>query len=655
MTSIEQIIQQAVNPFDAISSRYGNFWTDRQDPTLTVNSINQEAIDKIESFLDLVAKDHQTRTLLLLGDSGSGKSYLLGRLKQRLNPKAFFVYIGHCGDSNYIIRHLLRQMVDSLVQVPDGEEESQLLLWLQGLSAFKSRSAMKKLLGERNLFIRNFNSTYPVGMYNPNEFFGVLYDLTNPELSSIAYQWLKGDELDEESLKALRVKKSIDSEYTAQKIIENFGRIADKNRPIVLCFDQLDRVNISAIFSINTNFHNESIKNFLVIISLIPDIAKQNSNRIPLSDKARITDRVILKPINLDRAEELWRIRLHPLHSQATPKPKSPIYPLTRQQLETEYPGGKTNIRDAITLGKTLIQKYKLGDRVAPENPIAEFKLVWTKEFQKQQKTIDKIGQLSSFDLIQVLEEALETIPVQNLETSVLPSKTQSRYSLSYQDTKKQETIGILWSENANMRSFYSLIKDCQKAIEKSICNKLYLIRSTTVGKAKNKGYKLYKQIFVNSPHRHITPHLDSLHYLATYSSLLKASRVGELVVGSKVPDMIELQTLVRQSKVLQKCNILQDLGLVAITRTTTQQKANKTAKSSVSNDVKEYMLDLVKTQQMLGLIQLIDTARQQIDTSSLSDADIHKLVENLTQEHPIQIIGMKSKPESLCVCWTPK
>ena len=44
----------------------------------------------VDQTIRQIAKDHNTRTLLLTGDSGSGKSYLLGRLKRQLNDKAFF-------------------------------------------------------------------------------------------------------------------------------------------------------------------------------------------------------------------------------------------------------------------------------------------------------------------------------------------------------------------------------------------------------------------------------------------------------------------------------------------------------------------------------------------------------------------------------------
>ena len=77
MTSIDDIILKSINPFDNIRSV--NFWDKNRTPEPNVNSIHQEAIATIESTLDLVILDHRTRTVLLKGDGGSGKTYLLGR------------------------------------------------------------------------------------------------------------------------------------------------------------------------------------------------------------------------------------------------------------------------------------------------------------------------------------------------------------------------------------------------------------------------------------------------------------------------------------------------------------------------------------------------------------------------------------------------
>ena len=82
MTSIDEIIQREINPFESLSLYNINFWQERQDPALNVGSIHQDLIASVETVLAKVAADHRPRTLMLMGDSGSAKSYLLGRLKQ---------------------------------------------------------------------------------------------------------------------------------------------------------------------------------------------------------------------------------------------------------------------------------------------------------------------------------------------------------------------------------------------------------------------------------------------------------------------------------------------------------------------------------------------------------------------------------------------
>ncbi len=100
----------------------------------------------------------------------------------------------------------------------------------------------------------------------------------------LAADWLRGEDLDDEDLQLLRVRRSIDSEDAAQKMMSNLGWLADSTQPVVLCFDNLDNVpdmpngqsGVKAMFNVNTIIHNEKLKNFLVVISLI----KSNWNSV---------------------------------------------------------------------------------------------------------------------------------------------------------------------------------------------------------------------------------------------------------------------------------------------------------------------------------------------------------------------------------------
>ncbi|MEB3229477.1 MAG: AAA family ATPase, partial [Leptolyngbyaceae bacterium] len=226
MTSIDQLIRQAINPFDPATFKPGNFWYEQPDLALEVDSIHQEAIAQITTILQQVMTDHQTRTLLLAGDSGSGKSYLLGRLQRMLNEQASFVYIDPFPERESLWRHILRYTVDGLVQTPAGQPESQLLRWLKQLVVLDAKDMKKWGIRKRSRIIQTLKTSYPSGIYNATEFFGVLYDLINPERYSTACEWLRGDDMDEAGLALLQVKGAIATEDAAQKMLANFGRIA---------------------------------------------------------------------------------------------------------------------------------------------------------------------------------------------------------------------------------------------------------------------------------------------------------------------------------------------------------------------------------------------------------------------------------------------
>lgn len=680
MASIDRIIQQAVNPFDSTTFRPGNFWQEEQDPRFTVDSIHQEVVTEIEELVDRVAQDHRTRTVLLSGDSGSGKSYLLGRIKRILNSKAFFAYIGPWPESDYIWRHTLRNTVDSLMYVPEGQKESQLLLWLRGLSAFDTQNLIKRVFGERQLFIHNLKGMYPAGIYNANEFFGVLYDLTNPKLYSIACEWLKGDDLDEKSLKALHVKRSIDSESAAQQILSNFGKISAATQPIVMCFDNLDNIdrgldgfiNLQALFNVNSIIHNQKLKNFLTIVSVITNTWQQNYKRIQPADLARIDTKIRLSAIALDQAEALLASRLYSLHQQADPQPRSPIYPITRQDLDAKFPGGKTLPRFALMLGRSQFQAAKRegsprcdedfvsrssseidSDRV---DAIAAFQLVWLKEFNKTQEKVTRIRHFSAPELIQMLREALEALQVRGIQPKLLPSPTYASYSISYHLPVQLGRIGVVWTEDPNLVGFFHLMKACEKAIATDLCKTLYLIRGEKLGTRKNQGNKLYAQIFTGYPHRHILPDMLSLYYLATHHSLVNAACAGELVVGNLTPNLSELQEFIRESKILEDCPLLQTLGvfagftrIIGVTDVTPKQLGTGQDRSQLLKKVKEYLLALVKTQQIMGWYILMQNALDQFP--DLQEYQVKELIFQLCMEKRLLILDENVPEEAQLVC----
>lgn len=684
MATIDQLIKQSLNPFDNHAAR--NFW-EEQEPLPTVDSIHQEALSQIKSVLAQIVQDHQTRTLILYGDAGGGKTHFMGQLKQKLNNQAFFVYIEPFPQSEHIWRHILRHTVDSLVNAPAGQADSQLILWIKScLSTIRQslQSEQQSLIdkiknffgktktdakNDRQLFIDILKNTIGTkGIYNANEFFGILYDLTNPDLYSLACEWLKGDDLDDDILKKLRVKQSIDNEEKALGILANFSKISAKTQPIVLCFDQLDNIarlpngsiDLQALFNVNSTIYNGNWEGFLIIISIRTSTWNENYKRVQPADLDRASVKVPLKRITLEEGEALLASRLYQLHQQAYFLPDSPIYPLNAEVLAKVFPGRKASPRQVLTLGKQLFQDYKEwlfrdkqppkpkwldGDVPPPPPPPppdtiqAEFQLLWQQEYKKVQGKIDKISLLAAPDLIRMVQETLEALQVQAIKPKLL-NGAFANYSLSYQLPSQPDNIGIVWTEDGSMKSFFNVMNACQRAIQQNICKKLYLIRIGSVGNAKLAGYKIYSQIFTSTKHIHIKPNLASVHYLATYHSLVNSALAQELVVAGKTTTLPALQYLIRESEILQKCTLLQDLGIVAKQE---PEKNNGNSKQDL-RPVKDFLLNLVKTQGFMGVPTLIKEAGSQFP--SVKETDIKYLIELLCQERKVKIIDPKSKLE---------
>jgi hypothetical protein len=710
VASLEQLVQRSINPFDPATFKPGNFWQEAQNPAQEVTTIHQEVVTEIEDLLAQVRRDRISRTLLLAGDSGSGKSYLLGRLKRRLNDKAFFAYIGPWADSQYLWRHVLRNTVDSLVHAPEGRAESQLLLWLKSLPSLKERSLLKWVRGERSAFIRELRASFPAGIYNAKEFFGVLYDLTNPDLRPLACDWLRGDDLDEEDLSALKVKASIDSEDAAQKILMNFGRISGSTQPIVLCFDNLDNIpkqadgrpDLQALFNVNSTVHNENLNNFVILISIITGTWREHRTLLQPADQARINQTLQLKAIHLEQAEALWASRLAELHQQADPRPESAIAPLSRAWLEAKFPGGRALPRNVLKLGQHLIKQFKdsghLGDPPTPQPPqvppppppprpravaeeAASFDLLWRKEFQAVRRRLKRISQLSSPELVWRLREALEALQIPGIRVPFLKGTKFSAYSLAHEDPV---STGIIWTEDRNMASFYHLMRACEKAVDpggnkRSATGKshrLYLIRAEELGRSNSKGYQIYRQIFAYANYLHVIPDLLSVHYLETYHGLVNAAAGGELVVGQTTPSVAMLQGMVRESGWLNGCPLLQELevvpegapaptppepedlpsqpaqGVKPPTRRSQKQRP-PTPESAYLSQAREYILSLITTQSLMGVQALAENTLNQVP--SLTHQEIDQLIQQLCQEKRVQFVDPHAAYEAQLICLVPE
>lgn len=672
MPSIDQLILESINPFDSRSS--DNFWLSQTIQAPQVESIHQDAIAQVEEALALLSQKQKSHTILLQGDGGSGKTYLLGRLKKQLNHKAYFVYIPPFPESARIWQHILRYTVDSMVKTPEGQKDSQLKLWLQEISSVTQKSLKERISkvnfweafrSDRQSFIKYLKQYYQKsGIYNPDPFFGILYYLThsNLELQELACQWLRGDDLSDESLKLLGVDNAISTETDACETLFNFSRIATDTFPIVLCFDQVQscarlpdgRIDLPTLVGSISRIHDETY-NFLVILSVSTNTWIENKNLVEQCHIDRIDQSIQLKPIKIPQIEALIAARLTFLHHQAKPKPSSPIYPITAEMLEKEFPRGRTTTREALTFGREVIQSYKKwivqgkrGEfnpekRVGQEflEALAQFENEWNDKLKKNQATVRKIQRFSSPELIQMLKEALESLSIKEIKTQFLRKTNFSSYSLSFLHPKTHQKIGILWTEDQNMRNFYYAMEACRKAIEDRSCDILYLLRETALEKKTTKGYKIYSQLFTGKPHRHLQTRLPEVHYLFTYYELTKEAREGDLTLGGWVYTIKELRKFMQETGIFSQCPLFSDLKLVG-----------KNINPLPQDQLKSFVYNRVVEQQWMAQSTLITQVLAKFNDPGVNREKIEEAIAELIKDNKINLTPL-GKQDKL-VGWIP-
>jgi hypothetical protein len=215
---------------------------------------------------------------------------------------------------------------------------------------------------------------------------------------------------------------------------------------------------------------------------------------------------------------------------------------------------------------------------------------------------------------------------------------------LSYQHPTKREKLGIVWTEDSNMTSFYHIMNACQTVLQKNLCQTMYLIRGGDLGKPNMAGNQLYRQIFTDTNHVHIKPSLQSIHYLATYQSLVNSAKSQELVIGGKTINLQELETLINEYEILNQCTLLQDLGIVSKPNPKPNGKEGKDLRP-----VKNFLLNLVKTQAFMGVPTLISQAVSQFP--DVKETDIQHLIDLLCQEKKVKIMNPKAKLPDQLIC----
>ncbi len=677
MPTLEELIASQPNPFDADVS--GNFYQQPVGPNDPVETIHQEGLGKLRDYLAEVRQKNRPYTSFLMGAAGNGKTFMLGRFQRDCGNLARFAYIGPWSDGSRIWQHILRCTVRSWQYPSPGEKQSQLAAWYDALKA--------GLIGTepRIDFFEQCSLRFPQ-IEEPEIFLKAVARLENPEMRRLALNWLRGDNLSEESLTQLDLEFSIDNEDLAKAVLTNLLRINPDNKPAVLCFDQLDSLpksldgksDFSPLFNFNTQLHNDYIDaGCLVLISVITETYNHAIKpKMDVANRDRIRGFVGLKPIPVDQITTLWQHRLAALHAQAVPQPSNPLMPLHEIDLEKKFPAGRHAVRGALRMGYHFYQAHKellLRQKPTPTDepahppppPANNFLAIWDEHYAAIDQSIHQLTDEADPDRIWYLEQALTALKFSAVHRTCLdPEVTRLRSrreasqvkntSLCFQQHGK--TIGLAWTENDNMTDYCWFLRVVEQLLQQGQCDPFILIRAGRIGNPRTQGRQLYDKLTGNGTITHIEPELADLRIIKTLHILINKVAEQGITLQQYPIDQAMLQQLARESGVLERSRLLTQLGVTTKDARpgapAAQPEPEPGPSSTASDPVVADILQRVTDHHIIGRIAL----EQHIQTlhTSLTGAEFDRHVEQLIKAGRLRLVDPNAALAAQLICRIP-
>jgi Cdc6-like AAA superfamily ATPase len=365
---LKQLLVDSINPFSYTILR-NPF---QKIPFIDVPSINESVTKKFLSLLARVQQTGETSSMLILGQTGVGKTHVLRRIKQLCQGKALYIYVEPYGDPHRVYLHILRRVIGCLQEKIEGERYTQLeefgatiltKLLLPRLERLKGLGQndyiLKKVLQDKHIihsFKKEKNIQAIVAAAKKDilelmpdiylQFFSVLIKSLFEPYRISAYQWLQGTELEDKVLASLGVPYSISTEENARFALFTLGKLSRLYLPLVICFDQLENLpgnkqksGISLFASVYTYLH-DNVENLLLISTcLLEKWQEEFTEQINLSERKRFDNHQINlnATLSYNQAYQVVERRLSLVYQeQPLPYPTYPFPPGYIRELADE-------------------------------------------------------------------------------------------------------------------------------------------------------------------------------------------------------------------------------------------------------------------------------------------------------------------------------
>lgn len=476
------------------------------ESAIDVPSIHRDVFEVCCQAVDDVRARGASAGVLIQGTPGSGKTHLLGRLREHLSqkqasvdldaPRQAFVWIRLNTNPRWLWRHVRQHFVDDLMQrMPDGLTQLEHLL--AGRLAEVADGAGELALWweymreDRSAALEDHLDEIAEEARIPSDLMTVLEHWVRRHRRRHCRSWLRGESLPEQVLLSLELVPpqgdvAFDHEsleLQAKEIVLSLCRLAGLRMQIVFCFDQIealqvgleDRTGLKQFGNVVRDLHDNA-HNTLLISCVQADYLSDVRDQIPgyALDSMGSFASQSLTPLLFDEAVALVEARLNTLPelSRMRPPEQDRIWPLTDNDIRDIIGPAGCTPRKLINV---CAQRFARLQGSAPQTPAAVDQSLlgmWEERWESAARRSDPT------QTEHILADGLPLlVDVAAQEWSTEESAEERDLEFILNGPQGEARVGVSLCNQQNMTSLAGKLRRLKARAERGDLHKLVLIR----------------------------------------------------------------------------------------------------------------------------------------------------------------------------------
>ena len=542
-------------------------WQAGQDD---VPEIHDEAFRLCCDVLQAVRSGGQTRSVVVYGEAGSGKTHLLRRFRtycvgdpphavDPIAPEVVFVAAKLQTSPQHLWRYLRQSLVDDLLRPgPDGTTQlervllrrfaevrpadADLRLWFEWLcEAHPDPDDLRATLDD---LFDQVDHTVRMG----RDVCAVLGHLLLKRHRRDAKAWLRGDALPESALAALGLAPPADDadpEDQARAVVGALCRLAGAKVPVVFCFDQIealqvDRRDTAALFAFGRVVMElfQQSENVLIVASVQISFLEPLKEAMLRPAWERLAMyRKAIDPLRWSEAVRLISARLDAvpeLKAQRASRPGEPVWPLDEARLKARVgPLGETARRilaecadqfDAVQAGRQATGATRTPPR--PSSPEAFLDETWRERLgrSRAENTPEKTDEVLAHGLPLLVRAAAP-------EWGLVADHDLRDVDLLWAGADGR--VGVHFCNARDMRSVWRPLGRLPELLREKRLEKLVIARDARLPLTGERVRKAHEELRRQGA-REIRPSAEVLAALDALRGLLSDAKAGDLTVHGR-------------------------------------------------------------------------------------------------------------------------